>query len=917
MRGRGAGLRATARIARRDALRARGRTALVAAMIGLPVLAASAGLTLSTSSVPTAERYVQWHLGATAQARIGEFVSPGLEQDLPGEGWGYAGTTPQLDQLLLVDYERDLDEALPAADTLVRVLSTYTWLRTSDGRSTRDVRLVEVPTGTAELGALVRVLDGHLPAVDGEIAVLPEHAERLGVDVGDHVVATGAGIAAATSSLTIVGLIAPNPSRIEALAAPGAVLDAAATLEPVQAVASWYVVGPAPVTWSHVLAINALGSPVTSRAVVLDPPEVTALTGTSYAPGFRTVAAAALAMALLEVILIVGPAFAVGARRSQRDLALLAAIGGDRRTLRRVVLLGGAVIGSIASVVAVVGGIGLAAGYRALDRLGGGFGLPDLRVPATVLLLVPFGALLATAAAWAPARHAARVDVVAALTGRRAEAQPRRRIPAVGLVVIALGAGGALVGAMTGSTALLVSGVVALEVGLVAASGALVALAGRLAPRTGPAGRLALRDAVRQRSRTAPAVAAVLAAMAGVVAGATYLTSGEQHLAAQYTPLAADGVAMLGFGAMDPSDPDRDALAESAVGVVRAGLAVTAMVPVSIVDPSGTVDGDSPTLSAERPPANVCPLQGDVTLPVAEVRAAWNDPRCGGVSGGSIAWTAPGTWDSTLVDDGTAIAALGLPRSERAAAALQSGAAVVASPLDLWPDGTVHLRVVAADLVTGDLLTGPTTVLPAVAVDLGNAGQYGLVVPPAAVAELGLTARLAGYVAQTSRAPTHAEQDAVEAALMAAVGPTVSLQLERGHSAAQPEVVWLLVAAATVVGLGATAIVTALAATEALPDLAILGAIGAAPALRRRFAAAQAGLVAGIGTLVGVLTGLLLGRVLVLAERYRGPVVDLDWQVVTPWSAVLAVAVGVPLLAAGGGFLLTRSRLPMVRRVVG
>src|SRR5690606_28785494 len=127
----------------------------------------------------------------------------------------------------------------------------------------------------------------------------------------------------------------------------------------------------------------------------------------------------------------------------------------------------------------------------------------------------------------------------------------------------------------------------------------------------------------------------------------------------------------------------------------------------------------------------------------------------------------------------------------------------------------------------------------------------------------------------------------------------------------------LLVAAALVVGLGATGISVALAAAESRPDLATLGAVGASPAVRRRVAAGQAGVIAVIGGTLGALTGLMLGRALVIAEKHRGQVVDLDWVVITPWPAIVTIAVGVPLLAMAGGFAFTRSRLPMVRRIAG
>jgi len=54
----------------------------------------------------------------------------------------------------------------------------------------------------------------------------------------------------------------------------------------------------------------------------------------------RTLAGGVLVagLALLEVVLLAGPAFAVGARRRQRQLALVAANGGTPAHVRRIVL---------------------------------------------------------------------------------------------------------------------------------------------------------------------------------------------------------------------------------------------------------------------------------------------------------------------------------------------------------------------------------------------------------------------------------------------------------------------------------------------------------------------------------------------------------------------------------------------------
>ena len=78
-------LRLATRIARRDALRAKGRTALVAVLVGLPVMAGSAAAVILNSQQPSSATYVQWHLGDAAQALIGSYGGGGLSQDPSGE----------------------------------------------------------------------------------------------------------------------------------------------------------------------------------------------------------------------------------------------------------------------------------------------------------------------------------------------------------------------------------------------------------------------------------------------------------------------------------------------------------------------------------------------------------------------------------------------------------------------------------------------------------------------------------------------------------------------------------------------------------------------------------------------------------------------------------------------------------------
>jgi putative ABC transport system permease protein len=66
---------------------------------------------------------------------------------------------------------------------------------------------------------------------------------------------------------------------------------------------------------------------------------------------------------------------------------------------------------------------------------------------------------------------------------------------------------------------------------------------------------------------------------------------------------------------------------------------------------------------------------------------------------------------------------------------------------------------------------------------------------------------------------------------------------------------------------------------------------------------------------LGTVAGVALGALVVLMQRHGAYAFDPSWRVVVPWQQVLTVGVGVPLLAAAAGFVFTRSRLPMVRRL--
>ncbi|HYN97538.1 MAG TPA: ABC transporter permease, partial [Pilimelia sp.] len=169
---------AALRIARREARRARGRTALVVAMVALPALGLSfAAATYDMVRLTPAERATQ-ELGA-AQAEV---------------TWPYAGPveqTPAADWVSSDAPERgayaaaDLLAALPPDSRAISHAQGEVRLRTRTGAGDLPARGLDIADPLT--AGMVTVLTGRAPATDREVALTPQAAERLGAGLGDTV----------------------------------------------------------------------------------------------------------------------------------------------------------------------------------------------------------------------------------------------------------------------------------------------------------------------------------------------------------------------------------------------------------------------------------------------------------------------------------------------------------------------------------------------------------------------------------------------------------------------------------------------------------------------------------------------------------------------------------------------------------
>lgn len=881
MAGQGARWRATLRIAWRDGKRNKWRTAVVVAMIMLPVFATTFLTTVVRSSIEAPETLVQNQLGNDAQALLRDSTCQRVTHDPSG------GMPTCWEEDEEPTTEEELLTLLPAGSDLLPQHTGSAVLRTADTQV--EVSWLQVDTG--QVPGLAGAEAGSGQPGQGEMVLDLPSAERLDVGIGDVVELA---FSDAVYRVTITDLEPPSRGAQATLGA-GTVPVGEAPAD------GWLVLGSEPVTWADLQALNEIGVLVTSREVVLNPPPPEVVDAhMGYAPVADTqtigLIGAVAAIGILEAVLLIGPAFAVGAKRSARQLALVAAGGGRPKDLRRIVLSAGLVTGLVAGVIGAALGTGAGAvTYLVMNPRVAWF--PNLVLPTwEAAAAIGVALLLGLSAAWIPAVAAGRTDVVAALAGRRSEAGPRRRVPWTGVGLTALGFAGAIYGASTSSPELLIAGVLGIQIGLVMASGALIALAARAAPWFRAPSRFALRDAQRQRGRTAPAVAAVLAAVAAATAGMSYMASEATASDASWAPSAQEGTGYL-IGDLPDTDPQQRAeIFTEALQVVAEHSPAMDMTEVhGLMGTEGVTWVD---VSAQPDPDQVD-----------------SDGRTEAQQHGAQQ-SGYGVVDQA-VDDGTMIAATGLPGAGTAAAALADGSVLVNDPGMIWADGRARIAFMAPE---SDYATDEPEVIawPAHLVEW-RAFQYSLVLLPQVLAEFnftesGATAALSGALLNPAEPFQQSQIDALNRAV-SEVSPNLQIHVEGWQRTSDSLVVSLvLTGIALVIALVATGLSVGLAAAESRPDLATLAAIGASPRLRRRIAGAQAGVITIIGTGVGLVTGLALAYVLSLWQQQDEGWGRL-WEFTVPWPMLAVLVVALPGVAILGAMAFTRSRLPIVRRL--
>ncbi len=879
------GWRPALRLAWRDAWRSKARSILILVMIALPVLAVTAAAVVQATADVDSVDAIPRTMGS-AQARIQPLGGTVLQTPDPNSGMysNDGGELPTLAGLATTLGEREV----------ITIAERYT--ETPLGRRRVETLATEVDLHNRLADGLFDLHEGELPTGPAEIVVNEAFADR-GVSIGETLEVFGL-------DLTVVGIgrDATYRDALTVIGQPGSFGDDFRGQDDTR---DW-LVGGDPLPWADVLAINAQGGLVYSRAVLEDPPPVLeAAEEMGYDTGYGdylAIVSLIIVMALLEVVLLAGPAFAVSARRQARTLALMAACGGTPRQARRVVLASGVVLGAAAALIGAVFGVllGLAL-LPFVQRFSTvWFGPVEVNWLA-VAIVAAFGLLSAFLAAVVPAWLASRQDVVAVLAGRRGDARPSARTPILGVILLGVGIALSVFGIKGGEFAIALGAIVAVF-GMIFIVPLVVSVIARLAGRLPLVMRYAARDAARHRTRTVPAIAAVAATVAGVVALGIATSSDEAENRETYTPSIAMGAATVrvdsvyGYGANQVTLPSADVWER-----IEAALAER-------------LPGVEPQLVRGQRGESA---DGGLYL---EVLDDDNQPVYGNFGDAPSAAI-------TLVSDGPVPGVIDVDDEQRA----RISAALAARRAVVFTDSPVEAREVVVRAVRyhadEEKSVKRKFTWPALFVQQAGAMPTQLLLPTKLAQETGQRVETVGYYLEDPQISEETAKDLSET--LSGISQGASVYVERGYQAPDEAVILQLIlfTLGGVLMLGGTLTATFLALSDARPDLATLAAVGAAPRSRRGVAASYALVVGFVGAVLGALVGFIPGVAItypltsmsgarctasasgILTCEASGPYLDI------PWLLILGLVVALPLLTALIVALSARSRLPLAGRL--
>ncbi|EAP98266.1 hypothetical protein JNB_14918 [Janibacter sp. HTCC2649] len=913
------------RMARRDVRRHKGRSALIVIMVALPTLLLVFAIVSAATSQVTGPEQIPSRMGngvASLDYPQGGKVDQPFD---PSSSWGSDGARIPVPGWVEGGSAFDNAQAVGSLTktTAIPYVSESVSTRLGDRRLNLTSFAVDPRPG---LKGMVEVTDGRLPQRAGE-AMVSQTAESRGLPTTGTLTLRSNG---QDVEVDIVGIakVASGDRGTPDLVVPQPFVKG-------QGGGGWILLGSEPVRWPEVERLNTHGFLVYSAEVLENPPPTSELSASNRemlaSNNDRTSTFIAIGGALLLIIttLLVGPAFAVSAARQRRTLALSASNGATTAQLRHSVLAQAVVLGVIAAVAGSALGVALAWALMRNDRvtqflgMGGPFELPWVAVALVTLAAMASSVI----AALLPARRLGRLDIVGVMKGQNVSPRPSKVVFLVGAALAALGGFWVISLAANQATSAeggevkVVAATVALVVGAIMLAPMILVGIARVSSRLPVSLRMATRDAGRQRSRSVPAIAAILAGVA--VLTMTLIASGSDNEQGrrEYTAQNVPGDAKV-FGQGSLSD---------GMDVEGITTSFAAIHPGLEVSPVGSVNTGDPWMTSNSPPTkpydaraiNVVPpgctptrtvSDTEFTISMEESQSNPQPPcqRVGTQGTGNIASIA-------FTPAAEIVRRLTLLGREDDAQTIAAGGVVVSRPpgtKTLLADGKVTVMTATQTIDPNDqdqpdpaagLHDIKTVTLPAVEVELSkeNVGTLlsrGMLVPT----EVAKAQGWPGYIDQlTVHDPSGPITQDLTERLGGAVSDEVYIQTERGYQSPLKWIILVLIGIFSLLLLVITLTSTALTLAEQENDQATLAALGSGRGTRRVMAAAQAFTLCIIGAVLGVAVGIVPGIALaypLTAQSWNpitGEQINGDPILVFPWLILIGFAIAVPAVSAG------------------
>ena len=710
------------------------------------------------------------------------------------------------------------------------------------------------------------LVSGAYPAGPGQVALTSQVAARYGAHVGGTWQAGG-------TTWRVTGIVR-NPSNLAdtfAVTAPGQVTH------PSQVT---MLLGPKAAQAAQATSNSSL--PGVPAATITFPNGIKG--GISPAVGILLVEV----LGLVFIGLVSVASYSVMAQRRLRALGMLSAIGATERNLRLVMVANGLATGVAGALAGAV--IGLAAwfGYVPALQEDTGHVVDATNVPWWAFAIgIAFAIATSALAARRPAKTMAALPVVTALSGRPAPppAVHRSVLPGVivfaaGLAFLALSGGLSAVGPGGGAkhAPLVLAGLVATIVGIcLLAPLAIGVLAAGAAPRLPVAVRIAVRDLVRYRARSGAALAAttfaVFLAMGICIAASTKFDDPLNWIGSNLSSsqLIVPTYQSLGVGEMNQLSAAQLARLSGRVNGLAASLHAGSAVPLEST--SDIYQTGQPRHSAN--------FTGSVYVATPRLLAAY------GIKASQI---VPGTDVLTMRPGLASVPHLELVWHQSTCSGyctLDQGEPGEAGGPPCTPgNGCLANPVIAT---VGNLPSGtsaPNTVVT----------EY-------AVTKYHLQPQLQAWLIQGPAPFTAAQLDAARQ-----FGRDYGVTIE---TATANPTLGDFAAGATALGiviaLSMLAMSVGLIRSESAPDLRTLTATGAGGGTRRMITAATAAALGLLGAILGMASAIVAG----MAWTRSGVTATAGG---VPLTDIAILLIGLPLIAAAGGWLLAGREPPLIAR---